>query len=84
MRRSRLDSNFSPEEICYWKTNWQRLNPDRNLDRSDANDGNGASGATDILPRDDSGGSRKRRNSKVCLAGIRGLRKRGPHLLWTR
>jgi hypothetical protein len=48
MRRSRLDSDSSTEEICYWKTNWQRLNPDHNLDRNGADDGNGASGATDI------------------------------------
>ena len=43
--------------------------PDHNLDRNGADDGTGAS---DIRPRDDNGGSRKRRNSKVCLADIRG------------
>ena len=43
--------------------------PDHNLDRNGADDGTGAS---DIRPRDDNGGNRKRRNSKVYLAGIRG------------
>ena len=46
--------------------------PDHNLDRNGADDGTGATAATDIHRRDDNGGSRKRRNSKVCLADIRG------------
>jgi hypothetical protein len=33
-----------------------RINPDHNLDRNSADDGTGASGATDIRPRDDSSG----------------------------
>jgi hypothetical protein len=54
----------------------RRINPGRspghNPDRNGADDDNGAIAASDIRPRVDNGGSRKRRNSKVCLAGIRG------------
>jgi hypothetical protein len=54
----------------------RRLNPghspDHNRDRNGADDGTGASGATDIHPRDGSSGSGRRRSSKVCLGGIRG------------
>jgi hypothetical protein len=55
------------------KTNWQSFNPGHHLGRSrDHNGDDDGSGAIDILARGDNGGSRKRRNSKVCLAGIRG------------
>ena len=46
--------------------------PDHNPDRNSANGPTGATAATDIRPRDDSGDSRPRHSSKVCLAGIRG------------
>ena len=67
-----------PDEICRWKTKLNSaINPGRrlghNLDRNGADDGPDASGASDIRRRDDnSGDSRPRRSSKVCLAGIRG------------
>ena len=54
----------------------RRINPGRgrdyNLDRNGADDGSGASDATDIHPHDDSSRSGRRRNRKICVAGIRG------------
>jgi hypothetical protein len=60
-------------QICHRRAKSARINPDHNLDRNGADDGPDASGASDIRRRDDnSGDSRPRRSSKVCLAGIRG------------
>jgi hypothetical protein len=49
--------------------------PDHNLDRNGADDGTGATAATDIRPRDGSSDSGRHHSSMACIVGSPDLRK---------
>ena len=52
-----------------------RISPGRNPDHGSADDASGASGASDIRLRDDSGGNGRHHSNMACIVGTPDLRK---------